>query len=132
LVRPVVLSRAEDSRVDKPWGYELRWAITDRYLGKILHINRGEALSLQYHELKDECLLVSKGILDLELNGEIHRLQPGETAHITPGTRHRMTAVEDCDIFEVSTPEVHDVVRLEDRYGRQGTSDSPGDSATAS
>jgi mannose-6-phosphate isomerase len=128
----VVLSRAEDSRVDKPWGYELRWAITDRYLGKILHINRGEALSLQYHELKDECLLVSKGILDLELNGEIHRLQPGETAHITPGTRHRMTAVEDCDIFEVSTPEVHDVVRLEDRYGRQGTSDSPGDSATAS
>jgi mannose-6-phosphate isomerase len=117
----VVLSKAADSRVDKPWGYELRWAITDRYLGKVLHINRGEALSLQYHEQKDECLMVSKGVLDLELNGEVHRLTPGDTAHITPGVRHRMTAVEDCDIFEVSTAEIDDVVRLEDRYGRQGT-----------
>jgi mannose-6-phosphate isomerase len=121
----VALSKADDSRVDKPWGYELRWAITDRYLGKILHINRGEALSLQYHEMKDECLLLSRGVLDLELNGEVHRLRPGDTAHITPGTRHRMTAVEDCDIFEVSTPEVNDVVRLEDRYGREGTRDAP-------
>jgi mannose-6-phosphate isomerase len=121
----VALSKADDSRVDKPWGYELRWAITDRYLGKILHINRGEALSLQYHEMKDECILLSRGVLDLELNGEVHRLQPGEAAHITPGTRHRMTAVEDCDIFEVSTPEVNDVVRLEDRYGRGGTRDIP-------
>jgi mannose-6-phosphate isomerase len=120
-VKPVELSHAEDSRVDKPWGYELRWAITDRYLGKILHVNRGEALSLQYHEAKDECILLTKGVLDLELNGELHRLQPGDSAHITPGTRHRMTAVEDSDIFEVSTPEVNDVVRLEDRYGREGT-----------
>jgi quercetin dioxygenase-like cupin family protein len=118
----VALNRAADSRVDKPWGYELRWAITNRYLGKVLHINRGEALSLQYHEQKDECLMVSSGVLDLELNGEVHRLRAGDTAHITPGTRHRMTAVEDCDIFEVSTPEIDDVVRLEDRYGRQGTS----------
>src|SRR3989454_8064382 len=91
--------RIEETKVDKPWGYELRWAITNRYLGKVLHINRGEALSLQYHERKDECLMVSSGVLDLELNGQVHRLRPGDTAHITPGTKHRMTAVEDCDIF---------------------------------
>ena len=121
-----MLSEADDSRVDKPWGYELRWAITDRYLGKVLHINRGEALSLQYHEIKDECILLSRGVLDLELDGQVHRLHPGATAHITPGTRHRMTAVEDCDIFEVSTPEVNDVIRLEDRYGREGTRDGQG------
>jgi mannose-6-phosphate isomerase len=112
------IEKAEDARVDKPWGYELRWAITDRYLGKILHVNRGEALSLQYHEKKDETVLLSRGLLDLELDGQTYRLQPGQYAHITPGTRHRMTAVEDCDIFEVSTPEMEDVVRLEDRYGR--------------
>jgi mannose-6-phosphate isomerase len=112
------LGSTEDNRVDKPWGYELRWAITDRYLGKILHVKRGEALSLQYHVRKDECILLSCGLLDLELDGTVHRLGPGQTAHITPGTRHRMVAVEDCDIFEVSTPEIDDVVRLEDRYGR--------------
>jgi quercetin dioxygenase-like cupin family protein len=112
------ITRATDGKVDKPWGYELRWAITDRYLGKILHVNRGEALSLQYHERKDECILLSSGVLDLELDGQVHRLQPGDAAHITPGVRHRMTAVEDCDIFEVSTPEIEDVVRVEDRYGR--------------
>ena len=112
------LGTKEDNRVEKPWGYELRWAITDRYLGKILHINREEALSLQYHERKDECLLLLTGLLDLELDGVVHRLTPGRTAHITPGTRHRMVAVEDCDIVEVSTPEMDDVVRLEDRYGR--------------
>ena len=111
------------TRVDKPWGYEIRWAITERYLGKILHVNRGEALSLQYHEAKDECILVTKGAIDLDLDddgGELqtHRLTPGDTVHITPGRRHRMTAVEDTDIFEVSTPEIDDVVRLEDRYGR--------------
>ncbi len=111
------------TRVDKPWGYEIRWAITDRYLGKILHVNRGQALSLQYHERKDECILLNSGVLDLELEdagGRLlsHRLRPGQTVHITPGRRHRMTAVEDCDIFEVSTPEIDDVVRLEDRYGR--------------
>ena len=112
-----------DARVDKPWGYEIRWAVTGRYLGKILHINRGEALSLQYHEQKDECLYLAAGSLDLELgdaSGELqrHRLEVGDTVHITPGTRHRMTAVTDCDVFEVSTPEIDDVVRLEDRYGR--------------
>ena len=117
------IKRAEESRVEKPWGYELRWAITDRYLGKILHVNRGEALSLQYHERKDEWLLVSKGAVDIEigsLDGELKklRLHAGDTVHVPPHTRHRITAVEDADIVEVSTPEIDDVVRLEDRYGR--------------
>jgi mannose-6-phosphate isomerase len=120
------LGRADTSRVEKPWGYELRWAITDRYAGKVLHINRGEAMSLQYHERKDEFMYVVKGAVDMELggaDGELtkHRLQAGDTLHITLGTRHRLTAVEDTDIFEVSTPELDDVVRLEDRYGRAGT-----------
>ncbi len=114
-----------ETRVDKPWGYEIRWAITPRYLGKVLHINKGEALSLQYHEQKDETLFVREGTLDFELenaNGELetHRLEPGDAVHVSPGRRHRMTAVEDCDLFEVSTAEIDDVVRLEDRYGRAG------------
>src|ERR1700682_5859470 len=118
--------RAEESRVDKPWGYELRWAVTDRYLGKVLHVNKGEALSLQYHERKDECQYVMKGCVDIELGGPAgglttHRWGPGDTLHITPGTRHRITAIEDTDIFEVSTPEGDDVVRISDRYGRAPT-----------
>ncbi|MEA2628695.1 MAG: hypothetical protein QOJ10_1155 [Chloroflexota bacterium] len=117
------VKRVELSRVDKPWGYELRWAMTDRYLGKVLHVNRGEALSLQYHERKDECQYVVAGAVDIELGGPdgtltTHRMSAGDTLHITPGTRHRITAIEDTDIFEVSTPEVDDVVRLSDRYGR--------------
>jgi quercetin dioxygenase-like cupin family protein len=112
------VQEAGSTRVDKPWGYELRWAVTDRYLGKVIHVQRGEALSLQYHNRKDECILLTSGVLDLELAGTVHRLRPGQTVHITPGTRHRMIAVEDCDIFEVSSPEIDDVVRLEDRYGR--------------
>ncbi len=115
--------RAESNRVEKPWGYELRWAITDRYAGKILHIKKGEALSLQYHERKDEYQYVMKGNIDIELGGPdgrltTRRMGAGDTLHISPGTRHRLTAVEDTDIFEVSTPEIDDVVRLEDRYGR--------------
>jgi mannose-6-phosphate isomerase len=115
--------RAEDSKVDKPWGYELRWAMTDHYLGKVLHVNRGEALSLQYHERKDECLYVVAGSIDVEIGGPdgalvTHRMRAGDTVRITPGTRHRLTAIEDTDIFEVSTPEGEDVVRLADRYGR--------------
>ena len=115
--------RIEGTRVDKPWGYELRWAITDRYLGKVLHLNKGEALSLQYHERKDECQYVLKGSIDMEVGGAdgkliTHRMSVGDTVHLTPGTRHRLTAIEDTDIFEVSTPEIDDVVRLEDRYGR--------------
>jgi mannose-6-phosphate isomerase len=117
--------RAEATRVEKPWGYELRWAITDRYAGKVLHINQGEALSLQLHERKDEFQLVVKGVIDIELgarDGELtmHRMKAGDTLHIAPGTRHRLTAVEEAEIFEVSTPEVDDVVRFEDRYGRAG------------
>jgi mannose-6-phosphate isomerase-like protein (cupin superfamily) len=117
------VQRAESTKVDKPWGYEIRWAITDRYLGKILHVNKGEALSLQYHERKDETLLVSKGVVDIEIGGadgklKKVRMHEGESVHMPPFTRHRITAVEDADIFEVSTPEIEDVVRLEDRYGR--------------
>ena len=115
--------RVEDHKVDKPWGYELRWAVTDRYAAKILHVNKGEALSLQYHERKDEFQYLIKGAVDIELGGSdgamtTRRMNAGDTLHITPGTRHRITAVEDTDIFEVSTPEMEDVVRLEDRYGR--------------
>jgi mannose-6-phosphate isomerase len=121
-VRPE-FGRAADHKVEKPWGYELRWAITDRYLGKVLHLNQGEALSLQYHERKDECQYVVSGAIDLEVGGPdgvltTRRMHAGDTVHLTPGTRHRLTAVEDTDIFEVSTPEIEDVVRLEDRYGR--------------
>ena len=117
------VKRADETRVDKPWGYEIRWAVTDRYLGKILHINRGEALSLQYHERKDETLLVMAGKLDFEVGDgsgalKLLHLKAGDSIHIPPGTHHRMTAVEDCDVFEVSTGEIDDVVRLEDRYGR--------------
>lgn len=117
---------ADASRVDKPWGYEIRWAVTDRYLGKILHVNKGEALSLQYHERKDEYQYVVSGSADIETGGPdgvltTHRMVAGDTLHLRPGTRHRITAVEDTDIFEVSTPEGDDVVRLEDRYGRAGT-----------
>ncbi len=118
--------RVEASRVEKPWGYELRWAITDRYAGKVLHLNKGEALSLQYHERKDEYQYLITGAVDIELgepDGPLtkHRMQAGDTLHITPGTRHRLTAVEDSDIFEVSTAELDDVVRIQDRYGRAGT-----------
>jgi mannose-6-phosphate isomerase-like protein (cupin superfamily) len=113
----------EITRVEKPWGYELHWAKTDRYVGKILHINAGHALSLQYHVRKEETILLWSGRLqfDIEQNGSLKRLdvKPGERIHVVPGTVHRMTAIEDCDIFEVSTPELDDVVRLEDRYGRE-------------
>lgn len=113
-------------RVDKPWGHELRWAVTARYLGKVLHVRRGEALSLQYHLEKEESILIARGVLDLELEDErgalqTRRMAEGESAHILPGRRHRMTAVEDCDVFEVSTPHPDDVVRVEDRYGRAGS-----------
>jgi mannose-6-phosphate isomerase len=120
---------AEAKRVEKPWGHELWWARTDRYVGKILHVRKGESLSLQYHRVKDETILVQLGRLLLETRaagaeGELQRLElgPGDSFHIAPGTLHRMTGIEDCDVLEVSTPELDDVVRLEDRYGRAGTS----------
>lgn len=119
----VELLIGDNARTAKPWGYELRWAITERYLGKVLHISKDEALSLQYHNRKDESILLLNGLMDLELDDDdgalqVHRLHPGDSKRIRPGRRHRMTAVEDCDVFEVSTPDMDDVVRLEDRYGR--------------
>jgi mannose-6-phosphate isomerase-like protein (cupin superfamily) len=112
-------------RVPKPWGYELIFAKTDRYVGKILHINRGESLSLQYHEIKEETLFVVAGELKLtiEVDGDRRdlNLRAGEAFHIVPRMIHRMEAIEDTDVAEVSTPELDDVVRLEDRYGRSGT-----------
>jgi len=118
----------QPKRVEKPWGHELWWARTERYVGKILHVKAGESLSLQYHNVKDETILIQSGRLLLETKaagdpGELCRVEmsPGDVFHITPGTVHRMTGLTDCDVVEVSTPELEDVVRLEDRYGRQGT-----------
>jgi mannose-6-phosphate isomerase-like protein (cupin superfamily) len=114
-------------RVDKPWGYELRFICTDRYAGKLLFIKAGSQLSLQYHERKDEAFLVHEGTLELVLGaGEEQRVETltaGQSRHIRPGTVHRFRAVTDCSLFEVSTPELQDVVRLEDDYGREGMSD---------
>jgi mannose-6-phosphate isomerase-like protein (cupin superfamily) len=116
-------------RVEKPWGFELWWARTDRYVGKLLHLRKGESLSLQYHRVKDETIMLQSGRLLFEtrprdVSGELRKVEmkPGDVFHITPGTLHRMTGIEDCDILEVSTPELDDVVRIEDRYGRAGTS----------
>ena len=113
-------------RVEKPWGYEVHWAHTDRYVGKVLHVNAGHALSLQFHKVKDETVYVQSGRLlyEIDRGGALERIEmtPGASMHVPPGTIHRITAIEDSDILEVSTPEIDDVVRLEDRYGRQGTS----------
>jgi len=113
-------------RVDKPWGFELVWAHTDRYVGKILHIDAGHALSLQYHRHKDETLYLLQGALELEVGDgdealETLRLEPGDSIRMWPGRRHRLTASTDCEVLEVSTPELDDVVRLADRYGRTGS-----------
>jgi mannose-6-phosphate isomerase len=112
-------------RVPKPWGYELIFAKTGRYVGKILHIAKGECLSLQYHEMKEETLYVVAGELKLTVEYEGDRrevtLRAGEAFHIPPRLIHRMEAILDTDVAEVSTPELDDVVRLEDRYGRAGT-----------
>ena len=115
----------EPRTVDKPWGHELIWAHTERYVGKILHIKKGESLSYQYHRVKDETVQLLAGVLEMGLetdNGRTTvRFFPGDCLHITPGMKHRMTAVEECDVLEVSTPELDDVIRLEVRYGRAGT-----------
>jgi mannose-6-phosphate isomerase len=110
-------------RVEKPWGHELIWASTDRYVGKILHVKAGHALSLQYHERKDETIHLLRGRLRFWVGSAPERLQEvalqaGESYRIPPGTVHRMEAVTDVDILEASTPDLDDVVRLEDRYGR--------------
>jgi mannose-6-phosphate isomerase len=115
--------------VDKPWGGEEVFAETDRYVGKILTIRSGHALSLQYHEVKDETMRVLDGTCEIHISKhpdlaalEVRTLNPGDTVRLRPGTIHRLVAVTDTRIIEVSTPELDDVVRLEDRYGRQGTS----------
>ncbi len=114
-------------RVPKPWGEELIWALTDRYCGKILTIETGRRLSLQYHERKDEAILVTSGRLRLHLEGDdgtmtTRELGPGEGAHVAVGRRHRYEAIERVELVEVSTPELDDVVRVEDDFGREGTS----------
>ena len=114
-------------KVDKPWGWELVWAEADAYVGKLLFVRAGESLSLQYHELKDESWLVQEGRARLELGqlgGDLEAVEilPGSAFRFRPGTVHRVTALEDTLVIEVSTPFLDDVVRLEDRYGREGTS----------
>ncbi len=114
-------------RVDKPWGHELIWAHTERYVGKVLHVAAGQRLSLQYHERKEETLLLVSGRLRLEIGPlgadmTVRDMVPGDAVHVAPNTVHRMQAIEDSDVVEVSTPELDDVVRMQDDYGRQGTS----------
>ncbi len=110
-------------KVEKPWGYELIWAKTKDYTGKILHIQKGHKLSLQYHRVKEETIYLYSGKMTFifeQADGKLNEIQlkVGEAHHIPPGKKHRMIALEDCDVFEVSTPHLEDVVRLEDGYGR--------------
>jgi len=114
-------------KVEKPWGWELVWAEAEEYVGKLLFVRAGESLSLQYHELKDESWLVREGRARLELGEvggelEIVEIAPGDAYRFRPGTVHRVTAIEDTLVIEVSTPQLSDVVRLEDKYGREDTS----------
>ena len=116
-------------RIEKPWGWELVWAEADDYVGKLLFVRAGESLSLQYHELKDESWLVQQGRARLELGevgGELEVLEiaPGDAYRFRPRTVHRVTALEDTTVVEVSTNHLTDVVRLADRYGRERT-DAP-------
>jgi mannose-6-phosphate isomerase len=110
-------------RVEKPWGYEIHFALTDRYCGKVLFVRAGEELSLQYHEAKDETLYLQAGRAEIVVGEQADDLallpaEPGDAYRIRPGTIHRLRAIEDSTFLEVSTPELDDVVRLEDRYGR--------------
>ena len=114
-------------KVEKPWGWELLWAEAEDYVGKLLFVRAGQALSLQYHEVKDESWLVREGRATLELGevgGELERIEitAGDAFRYRPGTVHRVAALEDTLILEVSTPQLDDVVRLDDLYGREGTS----------
>jgi mannose-6-phosphate isomerase-like protein (cupin superfamily) len=119
----------EPRKVEKPWGYELIWADADDYVGKVLFIKAGESLSLQFHRVKDESWLVQSGRAKLELGSagdavlKEEVIAAGASFRFRPGTVHRVTALEDTTILEVSTAHLDDVVRLEDRYGRQGTSE---------
>lgn len=118
----------EPKRVEKPWGWELWWTVTDRYVGKVIFINAGRRLSLQFHNQKDESIFVIEGNMVLHLengDGEMEQipLGPGDYRRVPVGKRHRFEAVDDTRLIEVSTPEVDDVVRLEDDFGREGTSE---------
>ena len=119
--------RVKITHVPKPWGHETIWAQTKRYVGKILHINAGHELSVQYHNRKDETVYLLSGdiVYRVQRDGDdvlddVH-LKVGESFRITPGTIHQMIALTDCEVLEVSTPEVDDIVRLSDKYGREGT-----------
>jgi mannose-6-phosphate isomerase-like protein (cupin superfamily) len=122
--------RVRVETVAKPWGHEKVWARSDRYVGKIIHINAGHELSVQFHKKKDETIHLLSGEIVYRVQRDPSdqsqlddvRLQIGESFRIAPGTVHQMVAVTDCDVLEVSTPETDDVVRLSDRYGREGTS----------
>jgi mannose-6-phosphate isomerase-like protein (cupin superfamily) len=117
----------EPRKVEKPWGHELIWAESEQYVGKLLFVKAGESLSLQFHRVKDESWLVQDGRAKLELGSagdavlRVEVVGPGATFRFRPGTVHRVTALEDTTIIEVSTTELDDVIRLEDRYGREGT-----------
>jgi mannose-6-phosphate isomerase-like protein (cupin superfamily) len=119
----------ETRRVEKPWGWELIWADTDAYVGKLLFVKAGHSLSLQFHRVKDEAWYVTEGRAELEMGAagealtESEVVGPGAAFHMPPGTVHRVKALEDTLILEVSTPHLDDVVRLEDDYGREGTSE---------
>jgi len=120
--------RVNITHVPKPWGHETIWAHSERYVGKILHITAGQELSVQYHNRKDETVYLLSGeiIYRVQKDGNDDvlddvKLRVGESFRITPGTIHQMVAVTDCDVLEVSTPEVDDIVRLSDKYGREGT-----------
>lgn len=117
--------RSEVKTVSKPWGHEIIWAHTERYVGKILHIKAGQALSVQYHNQKDETIYLLSGqmIYRVKEDGELRdvQLRVGEAFRNLPNTVHQMEAVTDCDVLEASTPDLDDVVRLSDRYGREGT-----------
>jgi mannose-6-phosphate isomerase len=111
------------SRVEKPWGYEIIYALTNHYCGKVLFIRKDEQLSLQFHREKDEVIYVHEGRIEMEIGDpggplDIEVVGPGHAFHIQPGTVHRWRALEETTILEVSTPEIDDIVRLEDRYGR--------------
>ena len=119
--------RPASRRVEKPWGHELIWAQTDRYVGKILVIEAGKRLSLQRHEIKDESIFVTSGRLRLYLEDEggtvqVEELTAGAHRHVPTGRIHRYEAIERAEILEVSTPEIDDVIRIEDDFGREGTS----------
>jgi quercetin dioxygenase-like cupin family protein len=109
-------------RTEKPWGFELLFAQTPNYAGKLIFIRKGHRLSLQYHQKKDETMYLYQGKIRLEIEDEgkmvSKTFEPGQSIRIAPHTKHRLKAIEDTTIFEVSTPELDDVVRLEDDYGR--------------